>query len=171
MKKGYYRYMNKEEIYYKKSDDEIEWSAYEFLHHEKDRQWFLVFWIISGGVFASLLIFGNTFGAATMALFIIILYMYALKKPETIHCKLTQEGVVFNDRLFPYNNISSFWILYEPPVKELIIISKHKLMPKISIPIDDANPTEIREIMLNNGVLEKEEEETLSEIIARKLRF
>ena len=160
-----------DEIFYKKSQNEIEWTAYEFEYHKKDKQWFLVFWIISAGIFSSLLILKNVFGAATIALFVVVLYMYAIKKPGKIYCKLSDEGIIFNDRLFPYNTIASFWILYEPPVKELILISKHKLMPKVNIPIGKANPVEIREFLLKNGISEKEEEESLSEILARMLRF
>lgn len=160
-----------ENIYYEKTEDKISWSSYEFTHHEKDRQWFLVFWVVAGGVFGSLLILGNVFGAATMALFAVILYIYALKEPNIIHCEINKEGVIFNDRLFPYSSIASFWALYDPPVKDLIIISKHMIVPKISIPLGDANPVEIREMILANGVLEKEEEESISEMIARRLRF
>ncbi len=163
--------MNDEEIYYIKTDDSISWSAYEFLHHEKDKRWFLIFWILSIGVFVSLLIFANFFGAATIALFTVILYMYAIKEPAITNCEIGSEGITLNDRLFPHNSLSSFWILYEPPVKELILISKHKVMPKISIQLGNANPVEIRELLLQNGLLEKEEEESISEIIARKIRF
>jgi len=160
-----------EELNYKETEGGLEWSAYEFLYHKKDAQWFLVFWIIAGGLFISLLISKNIFGAAVIALFTVILYMYAIEKPKVIHCKIKQDGITFNDRLFPFNTIASFWILYEPPVKELVIISKHKMMPKVSIPIDNADPSKIRELVLENGVLEKEEEESISDIVARKLRF
>jgi len=162
--------MNKK-LFYKKSENKIKWHMYEFAYQEKDKQWFLVFWIVSIGVFTSLLIFKNIFGAATMALFVVVLYMYAIKEPEIIECELNKEGVNFNDRLFSYEGIASFWVLYEPPVKELILISKHKVMPKVTIPLGDANPIEIRDMLLAKGLIEKEEEESLSEIIARKLRF
>jgi hypothetical protein len=156
---------------YNKTHDDIEWSAYEFEYHKKDQRWFLIFWIISGGIFFSSIILGNIFGAATLALFSIIIYMYTTKEPEKIKCRISSKGLLFNDRLFPFNSLSSFWIFYENDIKKLIIISNYKMMPKIEIPLGDANPVKIREILIKNGIEEKEEEESISDIIARKLRF
>jgi len=152
-----------QKIFYKKSDNEIEWTAYEFTYHEKDTRWLVSFWIIAGAFFISALIAKNIFGAAVIALFAVVLYIYALKYPEIMHCNITRQGVTLNGRLFPFNTISSFWILYEPPVKELILISKHRVMPRIVMPLETADPVEI--------ISEKEEEEPFSNIIARKLRF
>ncbi len=163
--------MTKEEISKDKTDNSIEWSAYEFEYHKKDQKWFLIFWIISGGVFFSSIILGNIFGAAMLALFSIIIYIYATKEPEKIKCKISEKGLVFNDRLFPFNSLSSFWIFYESGIKKLVIISNFKVVPKIEIPLGDANPVKIRELLLKKGVKEKEEEESISDIIARKLRF
>lgn len=163
--------MEEEKIFYKKSDNEIEWTAYEFIYHEKDTKWLVSFWIITGAFFVSALITKNVFGAAVITLFAVVLYMYAIKHPGIMHCKIIRQGVTLNDRLFPFSSISSFWILYEPPVKELILISKHRVMPRIVIPLENADPVAIREAMLSAGITEKEEEEPFSNIIARRLRF
>jgi len=163
--------MTVEKLSYNKTNDSIEWSVYEFEYHKKDQRWFLIFWIISGGVFFSSIILGNIFGAAMLVLFSIIIYMYTTKEPEIIKCKISREGVIFNERLFPFNSISSFWIFYENDIKKLIIISNYKVMPKITIPLGDANPVEIRELLIKKGIEEEEEEESISDIIARRLRF
>jgi len=123
------------------------------------------------GVFVSLLILKNIFGAATMLLFTIIVYLYATKKPDILSVVIDKKGVSINDTTISYSTISSFWILYEPPVKDLILIRKEKFTPKTIIPIGDINPVELRNILLENAVEEKEEEESFVDIIARKLGF
>ena len=163
--------MERKKLYYKATEDEISWQAYEFLYYKKDKQWFLVFWIISASVFVSLIILKNIFGAATIALFTIVLYMYAIKKPNIIECKINRQKVIFDNKAVPLSGISHFWIVYNPPIKELILISKHRATPKISIPLENADPLQIREFLLENGVIEKEVEESISEAIARKLKF
>jgi len=163
--------MTKEKSSQKEADNLIEWSAYEFEYHKKDQKWFMIFWIISGGIFFSLIIMKNIFGAAMFALFSIIIYIYANKEPEIIKCSISDKGLLINDRLFPFSSLSSFWIFYEKDIKKLIIISNFKVMPKVEIPLGDANPVKIRELLLKKGVKEKEEEESISDIIARKLRF
>lgn len=150
---------------------EIHWQTKEFTYHQKDPQWFIAAGIAAVGVIISLLIMKNIFGAATILLFFVILYLYATKKPDTISTIINSRGVAVNQKLTSYSTIASFWILYEPPIKELIIIRKAHLTPKMIIPIGDTNPVEIRNILLANAVKEKEEEESLAEIIARRLRF
>lgn len=150
---------------------EIHWQAEEFTYHHKDSQWFIAAGIAAAGLIISLLIMKNIFGAATILLFFVIIYLYATKKPNVISAAIDAKGVTVKQKLIPYSTIASFWILYEPPIKELILIRKEHLTPKIIIPIGDANPVEIRNVLLANAVKEKEEEESLAEIIARRLRF
>ena len=151
--------------------NEIHWEAEEFAYHPKDSQWFITAGIVALGVFVSLLILKNVFGAATILLFFIIIYLYATKKPDIIPVTINTRGVAVKNKLAPYSNIASFWILYEPPIKELILIRKEHFTPKITIPLGTANPIEVRNILLANAVKEKEEEESLTDIIARRLRF
>lgn len=163
--------MEEEKTFYKKSENELEWAAYEFTYHHKDVRWLASFWVVAVALFTSMLMAKNLFGAAVIALFAAVLYMYATKQPDIANCKINGRGVIFNDRLFPFSSISSFWIIYEPPVKELIIISRHRVVPQIVIPLENANPADIREMMLRAAILEKEEEEPIANIIARRLRF
>ena len=151
--------------------NEIHWEAEEFAYHPKDSQWFITAGIVALGVFVSLLILKNVFGAATILLFFIIIYLYVTKKTTIIPVTINTRGVAVKNKLAPYSNIASFWILYEPPIKELILIRKEHFTPKITIPLGTANPIEVRNILLANAVKEKEEEESLTDIIARRLRF
>jgi len=151
--------------------NEIHWEAEEFAYHPKDSQWFITAGIVALGIFVSLLILKNIFGAATILLFFIIIYLYATKKPDIISVTINTRGVAVKNKLTSYSNIASFWILYEPPIKELILIRKEHFTPKITIPLGTASPIEVRNILLANAVKEKEEEESLADVIARRLRF
>jgi len=151
--------------------EEAEWQTEEFEYHHKDATWFFTIGIVLLGLFVSLIILKNIFGAATMLLFVVIIYIYATKKPDIISAKVNHSGVSINNKLISYSNISSFWIIYEPPIKQLILVVKSTVALKTIIPIGDADPVKIREILIANSVPEKEEEESLTEIIFRKLKF
>jgi len=151
--------------------DEISWTAEEFAFYEKEVQWFLVGGIIALGFFVSLLLLKNVFGAATILLFVVIFYMYATKKPGTLHVRVDARGVSVNGKLDSHSSLASFWILYEPPIKDLILIHKARFSPRIIIPLGNANPVRLREILLKNSIPEKEEEEALADIIARRVGF
>jgi len=155
----------------KEKEGEISWQVEEFTWHEKDPQWFLLLGIIALGIVVSLIILKNMFGAATVLLFAIIIYIYATKKPDTLEVTVNTRGISVNGKLTPYSSLMSFWVLYEPPLKELILIHKARFTPKVVIPLGDANPLPLREILLANALLEKEEEESLVDIIARRIGF
>ena len=149
----------------------MSWEAEEFAYHPKDLQWFLVGGILALGIFASLLVLKNMFGAVTILLFMFIMYLYATKKPDTLSIVADGRGIAINNKRIPYSDITSFWVLYEPPVKDLIIIQKAKFTPKTIIPLGQTNPVELRALLLANAIIEKEEEETLTDILARRFGF
>lgn len=149
----------------------IEWNTVEYEHHEKEFQWFLTAGIVAFGIILSLIILKNIFGAATITLFSIIFYIYATRKPEPITVAIDGRGITVNNKFVPYSSITSFWVLYEPPIKDLIIIRKEHFVPKMMFPLGDANPVEIRSVLLANAIKEKEEEESLTDILSRRIGF
>ncbi len=149
----------------------LSWETEEFAYHHKDLQWLLVGGILALGIFASLLVLKNIFGAATILLFMFIMYLYATKKPDMLSVVVDGRGITVNNKRIPYSDIISFWVLYEPPVKDLIIMQKAKFTPKTIIPLGQANPVELRALLLANAIIEKEEEETLTDILARRFGF
>ncbi len=151
--------------------EHITWETEEFPYHEKDSQWFLLAGIIAGGIIISLVIMGNIFGAVTFLLFTVIGYLYATKKPEILSVVIDAKGISINDKLIPYSHVSSFWVFYEPPMKDLIIIQKEKFTIKTIIPLDNTHPVDVRALLLHNAMVEKEEEESIAEILSRRFHF
>lgn len=149
----------------------VEWIAPEYEHMEKEFQWFLTAGIVTFGIVMSLIILKNIFGAATITLFAVIIYMYATRKPEMLSVIIDGKGISVNNKPVSYSTINSFWVLYEPPIKDLIIIRKEHFIPKMIIPLGTANPVEVRSVLLANAVKEKEEEELLTDILARRVGF
>lgn len=149
----------------------LEWSAPEYEHFEKEFQWFLTAGIVAAGIILSLVILKNIFGAATIALFAVIAYLYATRKPETLAVIIDGKGISVNKKHISFSSVTSFWVLYEPPIKDLIIIRKEHFVPKTIIPLGNTNPVEVRSIMLANAIKEKEEEESLTDIFARRIGF
>jgi len=83
----------------------------------------------------------------------------------------TARGLQIDSRLFPYENLRSFWIHYEPPAKKNIVIEPKKLfMPAIIIPLGDADPNIIREHLLK-FLKEERAEESIAQTISRLLGF
>jgi len=147
------------------------WEAEEFSYYEKSRSWFLI-----GGIFFFLVVGYFTFvkeliTAATFLLLGITVYLFSLKKPRVITCNITYQAILVDNVTYPFTDLESFWIFYEPPDFKVISL-KHKkpYLPHIHIPLGDADPMEVRKILVEL-LTETEQEEAFSDRMARYLRF
>jgi hypothetical protein len=147
------------------------WETEEFSYYEKTRAWFLV-----GGIFFFLIVgyFAYTkelITAATFLLLGITVYLFSLKKPRQITCSITYQAILVDNVTYPFNDLESFWIFYEPPDFKVISL-KHKkpYLPHIHIPLGNVDPMEVRKILIEL-LTEAEQEEAFSDKMARYLRF
>ena len=93
------------------------------------------------------------------------------KKPQIINFAIIPQGILIDNRLFPYSSLKSFWLSYEPPLrKELSITSKKVLMPRIIISLEDVDPNEIRKILLQ-FLEEEHHEDSLIDILTKIIKF
>ena len=148
----------------------ISWDAHEHVHTEKNNDWYWAVGIITITAAALAFIFNNfIFG-----IFIIVgsfaLVIHSSKKPRVIHCEINDRGVIINDTLYPFLTLESFWIdAHIRPAK--IIIKSHKtFMPFIIIYIDEVDPEEVRDILLNY-ISETEHHEPISQKLLEMLGF
>lgn len=149
----------------------ISWETEEFSYYEKTRIWF----IIGGAVFLLIIIYFTVTNQIVTALTFLMLgftvYIFSLKKPRKISCSITYQGITVDNITYPFSELESFWIFYEPPDFKVISIKHKKLyLPFIQIPIGDKDPMKIRRILLDL-LPEEEQEEPFSDRLARYLKF
>ncbi|MEK9158030.1 MAG: hypothetical protein AAB638_02505 [Patescibacteria group bacterium] len=99
-----------------------------------------------------------------LAALIIILNTFRIHRPH--HIRVHATGISVGDENHHFADMKSFWINYEPHVKEVSIHLKKAYMPMIKIPLEDTNPLEIRQAMISY-VPEKEHEQSLLDDIVR----
>jgi hypothetical protein len=90
------------------------------------------------------------------------------RNPGTTECRIKTEGVEINKKLYPYEEIKSFWIFYDPPHhQELsLAVSKGLNGGYVQVPFDEQDPLVIRETLIE-FIPEKKQEEGLTETLAR----
>ncbi|OGI57476.1 hypothetical protein A3B85_00920 [Candidatus Nomurabacteria bacterium RIFCSPHIGHO2_02_FULL_37_13] len=156
--------------------EKLEWSALEYEEKERNADWFWALGVIIIASSAASIIYGNYFFAILLVLSGILLGFFAKKKPDIILYELNEKGLKIRTRLFPYENIKSFWVQVGQPTQietksTLFIKSERFFMPIISIPINDSLADEIQFIMLTKNITEEEMKEHLSEKIMEVLGF
>ena len=114
---------------------------------------------------------GNVLFAVIAILAGFLIIVRAVQEPKKISCALTPQGVVVNQDLFPYNNLTSFWVdtAREPPVLRL---QTHRAMiPKLILPLGDEVTAEEIRTYLGPFVHEVPYEHTFSDIVGGWLGF
>jgi hypothetical protein len=157
--------------------EKLEWSAPEYMEKKQGTDWFWALGIIILASAVASVIFGNYFFAILIVLGGILLIVFAIKKPEMVFYEINDKGIKMRDRLYPFENIKSFWIHIDPSAKEggvnhiFFIRSERIFMPIITIPIEEKYALQIRDIMLSYNIPEEEMKEHPSVQIMEKLGF
>jgi hypothetical protein len=150
--------------------EKLSWSAPEYEEKERKANWFWALGIIVVTSSIAAIIFGNYFFAALLILGGLLLGFFAIKKPDIVPYELNVRGLRIRDRLYPYENIKSFWVQTE--IKPILFIkSERAFMPIISIPIEKTMAEEIHFIMSSQNIAEEEMREHPSEKIMEILGF
>lgn len=149
----------------------ISWRAPEYIKYPTNINRLIIFAIVDFLIIFFAIITRNILMAVLFFLIGIVVYIYNQKEPKEINFAITPKGITIDQTLYPYQDLISFWINYNPPIfKELLIRHKKKLLPLIKIPLANQNPTIIRNRLLE-FLPEKEEEESLIELISQILKF
>lgn len=149
----------------------IAWEAPEFVYYKKTSGWYAIMGLVGIILTIYAIATKNPIMAITFGLIFIVIFVYAEKKPLLLKFGITPKGIKVQDRIYYFDYLESFWIFYDPPlVKTLSVKSRKVLMPLIKIPLGKANPLEARKILLKY-LEEKEQRESLIDVIARIIRF
>jgi len=155
----------------KKNDDVfISWVAPEFTRYEKSKIWFILLGIISATLIIIALLMKNFLFALIIFMAAFLIYVQGLKHPRKIKFTISEEGLTIDEKTFHYSELKSFWIFEEPGIRILSVITKKLIQPQLSIPLEDQSPEIIRKALIR-FIPERKQEETLTDIITRKLKF
>ncbi len=149
----------------------VAWEAPEYERFPKGRLWFLMLGLITLALAAVAFYYSNYF----FILFIVVAGMlvgwFGVREPKKMHFAVTSEGVRFENRIYLFDDLKSFWIFNEPPLfKELSVESKKMFIPYLRAPLGNADPDKIREALIKFLPEEKQKESFIT-IISHLARF
>jgi|SRR3989338_2231311 len=163
--------------------EKLKWSALEYEEKERSKDWFWALGIIVVTSSITAIIYGNYFFATLLMLSGLLLGFFAIKKPDVVFYELNNKGLKIRTRLYPYENIKSFWVQidtitpetdlpHQVALKPIFFIKTERVfMPILSIPIDENMAEDIQSIMLSKNVPEEEMKEHPSLSIMESLGF
>lgn len=151
-----------------------EWRAEEHTHRPKSPLWFVVLAVGATIVIGvQLFFFANIFGAVTIGFVSALIYYIAQQKPKIARYRIMVDGIAVNNTLWHYRDLDVFNVLYEPDdeCKTVIFRSHRTFSPYIHMEIGDADPVEIRDVLLEFLDEDQELDEPFPDVLARRLGF
>ncbi|MEK7512230.1 MAG: hypothetical protein AAB575_04425 [Patescibacteria group bacterium] len=139
----------------------IQWEFPEFTSIKRSRAWNAAAFIVLAFLVVYAVWTANFLFAMILALCTFILVYQYFQKPRPIPVVVAEDGVIVDKQFYPYKVLKDFYIIYEPPYSKYLYLEfKNKLRNNLPIPLEDMNPIQVRETLLNylDENLEKDEE-------------
>ncbi|MEI6042155.1 MAG: hypothetical protein WCQ00_01135 [bacterium] len=151
----------------------IAWEAYEHEHREKSKDWYWSLGILIVTASFLSIIFGNYLFGVLLLVIGVSMGIVGSRHPKYILFELNKMGIRIGNKLFPYATLESFWVQdnnEHDKTSHLLIKSRKSMVPLIVIPLNGVETEDVRDFLLYN-LLEKEMEESLSQLILESLGF
>ena len=103
----------------------------------------------------------------------ILIILVGQSDPRNVLIQIGDNGVVWDGRLFLFQDIDNFGIVYQPPMSKVLYIEpRNPLVPRLRLPLEDQDPLAIREHLKQYLREDLElQAEHLSDTVARLLKI
>jgi hypothetical protein len=150
--------------------DKLTWEAPEYEERERSPDWFWALGVIVVAVSLASVIYENYFFAVLIILGGVMLAFFARRVPDMVSYELNEEGFRTGPRLYPYENISAFWVETRGKF-QLFVKTERFFLPVFSTNIVPEMADDIRAVFLAKEIPEVEMREHVSEKITDALGF
>ncbi len=136
----------------------LSWRAPEHIHIRPNPRGLMVSTVLLALIIAYAIYTNSPIMAITFFLIGIVGYLFVTRDPREFEFKVTNKGVVGGKTLYAFEDIHSFWIYEEYPLKGVLSLHSNGIIsPFIHIPIGDVPAKELRELLLDHIPEEKHE--------------
>jgi len=147
------------------------WSAQEYVEHERDTKWFIGAGLLTFGLLSYSIYTRDWFFVGVVIILVIVTLKYLKMKPALRRYGITRTGISVDEKFYSYDQLHSFWIVYQPPVKSLHILTNRKYLPVIDVQLEDQDPVLIKSILKKFLPEQEKRGEAPMDKLSRMLRF
>jgi len=126
----------------------ISWNAPAHLYVEKKPDWFWAVGIITLALAVTSFLFGEVITGIFIIVAALALVIHASHPPNEVRYEVSDRGIAFDDALYPFLTLDSFWIPHDELPPKLLLKSRKLFMPLIVVYIDGVDPEEVRQVLL-----------------------
>jgi hypothetical protein len=148
----------------------IEWEASEYIHHEKGAAWMVILAFVALSGIGVAIWFSLWMFAFLITIMAAAFGFYAVRKPKTMHYKLSGKGLTIGGKDFPMSDFSAFGVIDDGALLSIRLIPTKRLAPAIMIYFAEDDGEEIVDLLGSHIPMEQMQPD-LMDAIMRRLRF
>lgn len=112
----------------------IRWQATEYIHHEKDTTWFVLFAVVVVALMAiSIFIIDSITFTILIPVMAAALLVYTRRPPRLIDYTLSKKGLHVNDHLYSFAEFKGFGVIHDQQEYSIMLIPTKRFRPGVSV--------------------------------------
>ncbi|PLX21756.1 hypothetical protein C0584_01475 [Candidatus Parcubacteria bacterium] len=129
---------------------QISWNVPEFEKHNRSNTWYIVAGLTASFLLIFAIFTSNYLFAIIIIATSIITIVHDGNSPDNVNVTLSSDGVAIGSKVFDYDDLKNFSVLFKPneELKNLYFEFKNPAKQRLSIPLLDNNPLQIRNFLL-----------------------
>jgi hypothetical protein len=151
--------------------DSVEWSASEFIAHQKTSSWFVSLGV--GAAIITLIVFlvsRNISSSAVVLMCFIAVGVFAVRKPATKTYRISADGVYVDQKFFSFDSFKSFSIMQEGAIDCIWLRPLKRLTPTVAMYYPPTDEDRII-MMLENFLPMEDRVHDVVDRISQRFRF
>jgi hypothetical protein len=110
----------------------VVWQAYEYVHHEKSAQWYVIASLVAVAlVVLALFVMESWTFAAVIVIMAIAAIVYARRPPRLASYRLDDDSITINDAVLPLSDFRAYGISRDGDMYYLAFLSHKRFMPQV----------------------------------------
>jgi len=155
------------------SQDRFVWEAPSRIHYERGSLWYVLMSVGALLLMAYAVWTQNFLFAFLVLLMAIILILAGNEPARNVLVQVGDNGIVVDGKLFLFQDVEQFAIVYQPPYTKILYIDhRNPVIPRLTIPLEEQNPLELRDHLKRYAREDLDlQDEHLSDMVARLLKI
>lgn len=150
---------------------EVEWTASEFVAHNKNAGWFAA--IGGAGALLAAAVYFITHDIVSAVIIIVVAILFAVsgsRKPRVLHFRVNDSGLAIGDKFYSYSEFKSFSIMDEGAFSSIMFMPMKRFMPQISIYYEPKDEERIVQVISHFLPMENRDHDMIDNLVKR-IRF
>ncbi|MFA4845062.1 MAG: hypothetical protein WC654_00690 [Patescibacteria group bacterium] len=128
---------------------QLQWEVDEYPQHGRSQRWYIVAAVLGVVLIIYAVATANFLFAVIVLMIGVITLLSTFVAPDRVPIVITNTGVVVADMYYDFEAIKDFALAYDPPDVKILYVEFHSAwQPLLSIPLEDVDPNQVREVLL-----------------------